>query len=90
MQGIYLSKFWKKKRKLAIKLRVKGMKNIEVVELIGLSLQTISTYYSKYKKDGAKVLRSSRRVGECKTFINHRALSKEMAVYFQKANQKSI
>lgn len=33
------------KRKIAIKLREKGVPNKEVAEIVGISAQTISTYY---------------------------------------------
>lgn len=45
------------KRKIAIRLREKGIPNKEVAEIVGISAQTISTYYSKYKKDGKKVFK---------------------------------
>lgn len=57
------------KRKTAVKLRDRGMKNTEVAEIVGLSPQTVSTHYAKYKKEGAKVLKSvkrGRRTGEGK------------------------
>jgi transposase len=45
------------KRKIAIKLREKGIPNKEVAEIVGISAQTISTYYSRYKKEGKKVFK---------------------------------
>ena len=45
------------KRKIAIKLREKGVPNKEVAEIVGISPQTISTYYSAYKKEGNKIFR---------------------------------
>ena len=45
------------KRKIAIKLREKGMPNKEVAQIVGISPQTISTYYSKYKKEGNRVFK---------------------------------
>ena len=33
------------KRRIAIKLREKGIANKEVAEIVGISAQTISTYY---------------------------------------------
>jgi len=45
------------KRKIAIKLREKGIPNKEVAQIVGISAQTISTYYTKYKKDGDKVFK---------------------------------
>lgn len=45
------------KRKIAIKLREKGIPNKEVAQIVGISAQTISTYYSQYKKDGNKVFK---------------------------------
>ena len=45
------------KRKIAIRLREKGIPNKEVAEIVGISAQTISTYYSKYKKDGKSVFK---------------------------------
>ena len=38
------------KRKIAIKLRKRGIPNKEVAEIVGISAQTISTYYTQYKK----------------------------------------
>lgn len=49
------------KRKLAIRLRKKGMKNIDVAKIVGLTPQTVSTYYAKYKKEGIKALTSDNR-----------------------------
>ena len=45
------------KRKIAMKLREKGISNKEVAEIVGISAQTISTYYTQYKKDGAKMFK---------------------------------
>lgn len=45
------------KRKIAIKLREKGVPNKEVAEIVGISAQTISTYYTQYKKEGDKVFK---------------------------------
>ena len=45
------------KRKIAIKLREKGIPNKEVAEIVGISVQTISTYYSAYKKEGKKIFK---------------------------------
>jgi len=45
------------KRKIAIKLREKGVPNKEVAEIVGISAQTISTYYSRYKKEGKSVFK---------------------------------
>ena len=45
------------KRKIAIKLREKGIPNKEVAEIVGISQQTISTYYSAYKKEGKKIFK---------------------------------
>ena len=45
------------KRKIAIKLREKGIPNKEVAQIVGISAQTISTYYSQYKKDGTKIFK---------------------------------
>ena len=45
------------KRKIAISLRKKGMPNKEVAEIVGISAQTISTYYSRYKREGKKVFK---------------------------------
>jgi len=45
------------KRKIAIKLREKGIPNKEVAQIVGISAQTISTYYTKYKKEGNKVFK---------------------------------
>jgi len=40
------------KRKIVVKLREKGMSNREVAKIVGISEQTTSTYYSRYKKEG--------------------------------------
>ena len=45
------------KRKIAIRLREKGMPNKEVAKIVGISAQTISTYYTRYKKEGKKVFK---------------------------------
>ncbi len=45
------------KRKIAIKLRERGIPNKEVAEIVGISPQTISTYYSAYKKEGKKIFK---------------------------------
>ena len=45
------------KRKIAIRLREKGISNKEVSEIVGISEQTISTYYSLYKKEGKKIFK---------------------------------
>ncbi len=45
------------KRKIAIKLREKGIPNKEVAKIVGISAQTISTYYSVYKKEGKKIFK---------------------------------
>mgnify|MGYP002661269783 CR=1 FL=1 len=45
------------KRKIAIKLREKGVPNKEVAEIVGISAQTISTYYTQYKNSGANVFK---------------------------------
>ena len=45
------------KRKIAIRLREKGMPNKEVAKIVGISAQTISTYYTRYKKEGRKVFK---------------------------------
>jgi transposase len=45
------------KRKIAISLREKGMPNKEVAKIVGISAQTISTYYTRYKKEGKKVFK---------------------------------
>jgi len=49
------------KRIMAVKLREKGLKNSEVSKIVGLSQQTISTHYNRYKKEGIKALRSVKR-----------------------------
>lgn len=43
------------KRRIAIKLREKGIPNKEVAQIVGISAQTISSYYTQYKKDGNKI-----------------------------------
>jgi transposase len=45
------------KRKIAIKLREKGVPNKEVAEIVGISAQTVSTYYTRYKKEGKKIFK---------------------------------
>jgi len=45
------------KRKIAIRLRERGIPNKEVAQIVGISAQTISTYYSQYKKEGSKVFK---------------------------------
>ena len=45
------------KRKIAIKLREKGIPNKEVAQIVGISAQTISTYYTQYKKDGKEIFK---------------------------------
>jgi transposase len=45
------------KRKIAIKLREKGVPNKEVAQIVGISAQTISTYYTRYKQEGKKVFK---------------------------------
>ncbi|MDK2047665.1 IS630 family transposase [Aliarcobacter butzleri] len=45
------------KRKIAMKLREKGISNKEVAQIVGISAQTISTYYTQYKKDGTKIFK---------------------------------
>jgi len=40
------------KRRIVVKLREKGMSNKEVAEIVGISYQTTSQYYSNYKKYG--------------------------------------
>ena len=37
------------KRKIVVKLREKGMSNNEVAQIVGISPQTTSLYYSNYK-----------------------------------------
>jgi transposase len=43
------------KRRIAMKLRDKGMPNKEVAQIVGISAQTISSYYTQYKKNGNKI-----------------------------------
>jgi transposase len=45
------------KRKIVIKLREKGMPNIEIAKIVGMSPQTTSEYYSRYKKEGKKIFK---------------------------------
>jgi len=40
------------KRKIVVKLREKGISNNEVAQIVGISPQTTSLYYSNYKKHG--------------------------------------
>lgn len=44
-----------KKRKLVIELRENGISNKEVSKITGISPQTISLYYSQYKKDSSSI-----------------------------------
>jgi predicted transcriptional regulator len=46
------------KRRIAMKLRDKGMPNKEVAQIVGISAQTISSYYTQYKKMAIKYLLS--------------------------------
>ncbi len=54
------------KRNIAMKLRDKGMKNIEVANIIGVHHSTVSVWYSKYKKDKKSIAieKRGRRTGE--------------------------
>lgn len=45
------------KRKIVIKLREKGIQNKEVAQIVGISPQTTSQYYSRYKKEGKSALK---------------------------------
>lgn len=45
------TKAQQEKRNIAMKLREKGMKNLEVADIVGVHHCTISQWYSKYKKD---------------------------------------
>lgn len=45
------------KRKIVIKLREKGIQNKEVAQIVGISAQTTSQYYSRYKKEGKGALK---------------------------------
>jgi transposase len=45
------------KRRIAIRLRERGMSNREVSGIAGISEQTISTYYSRYKTEGESVFK---------------------------------
>lgn len=65
-------------RRQAIKLREKGIANKEVAKIVGLSPQTVSMYYTRYKKVGLKVVKSGkrgRRVGEKKTLTTEQEKS---------------
>lgn len=55
------AKVLESRRIRAIRLRDKGMKNREVSKIVGLSVQTISTYYAKYRREGEDTLRSKER-----------------------------
>ena len=44
------TKAQQEKRNIAMKLREKGMKNLEVADIVGVHHCTISQWYSKYKK----------------------------------------
>lgn len=58
------------RRRMAIALREKGMKNKDVAELVGISATTVSLYWGKYKAQGAKGIKLKRRgrsEGEQKT-----------------------
>lgn len=61
------------RRRMAIALREKGMKNKDVAELVGISATTVSLYWGKYKAQGAKGIKLKRRgrsEGEQKTLSN--------------------
>jgi len=45
------------KRKIVIKLRKKGISNKEVAQIVGISEQTTSLYYSRYKKEGNEIFK---------------------------------
>ncbi len=45
------------KRKIVVKLRQKGMTNIEVAEIVGMSKQTTSSYYARYKREKEKLFK---------------------------------
>ena len=49
------------KRKEAIKLRERGIKNSEVSKIVGISEQTISALYSKYKREDKKYCKLKKR-----------------------------
>lgn len=62
-----------KKRKIAMKLREKGISNKEVSEKVGISPQSISKYYTQYKKDTEKIFNvknAGRPKNVSKTFSN--------------------
>ena len=66
------TKAQQEKRNIAMKLREKGMKNLEVADIVGVHHCTISQWYSKYKKDKklivvakrGRVKGSNKRLGE--------------------------
>ena len=58
-----------KKRKIAIKLREKGVPNKEVAEIVGISAQTISTCHTQYKNSGANVFKV-KSAGRPKKVVN--------------------
>lgn len=62
------------RRRMAITLREKGMKNKEVAELVGISATTVSLYWGRYKAEGVKGLKLKRRG---RTLGEKRSLSEE-------------
>lgn len=69
------------KRRIAMKLREKGMPNKEVAQIVGISAQTISSYYTQYKKDGNKMF-SVKNAGRPKNV--GKTLSNEQEQYIVK------
>jgi transposase len=69
------------KRRIVIKLRQKGLSNKEVAEIVGISKQTTSTYYTRYKKEGEKIF--TVKSAGCPKGTN-KALTKEQETNIQK------
>ena len=55
------TKAQQEKRNIAMKLREKGMKNLEVADIVGVHHCTISQWYSKYKKDKKLIVVAKRK-----------------------------
>lgn len=69
------------KRKLAMKLRKRGMTFREIAEIVDVHLVTVQGWDRKYKASGSKALKSKRRG---RTTGEHRRLSKEQEIEIQK------
>lgn len=69
------------KRKLAMKLRKRGMKFREIAEIVDVHLVTVQGWNKKYKDSGSKALKSKRRG---RTTGEHRRLSTAQEIEIQK------